>query len=298
MKKIIITGASGTVGEAVVEVLREKYQLILFDQQPHPRFPVEIIDISDEQMLKQKLPPADILIHLAAIPQEDHPMVILKNNIQGTLNIFEVAKSKNIKKIIFASSMMTYGGYDKGLKKPSQPLHPKFHNWPKTHYAVSKLYGENLGQVYATNHNISVICIRLGWYPRIPTNSEQIERGSQALISVEDCKRLFQACVSVEDISFAVVNGFSQGAKDYYNLRLTRKILGFYPQDNLRETVRQHLIRLNLDPESVKIPSAASRFFMNQFIIPAKKLLNLTKDYKKSIKKFINAIKLSVKFID
>jgi uronate dehydrogenase len=257
MKKVIITGASGTIGEVVVGALREDHQLILFDQKPHPQFPVEIVDLSDWEAVKFKIPSADAIVHLAAIPYEDDAQKILKNNIQTTLNIFEAARINNIKKVIFASSEMTYWGYLNSDLKPRQPLHPNLHTWPRTHYAVSKIYGENLGKVYAANFNISVICLRLGWFPRIPTQPKHLANNLPILLSLEDCKRLFQKCVSVDGIDFVVVNGFSQAAKEYYDLDYTQEALGFYPQDNLAETVRQHSIRLGFAPESLTILAAA-----------------------------------------
>ncbi|MDX2254936.1 MAG: NAD(P)-dependent oxidoreductase [Pseudanabaenaceae cyanobacterium bins.39] len=245
IKSVVITGASGTVGETVVDSLREHYELTLFDIKPHPRFPVKLVDLANWHEVYNNLPEADAIIHLAAIPQEDSPEKILRSNIQATLNVFEGARIRGIQRVIFASSIMTYLGHHR-QSKPIQPLHPQFHTLPTTHYAVSKLYGEQLGQVYAHNFGLSVICIRLGWYPRIPTTQEHLDSQLPILISIQDCKRLFHACLAVETMEYAIVNGLSRGGKDYYDLDIGKELLGFYPNDDLEATAYQHRKRLGL----------------------------------------------------
>ncbi|NJL52873.1 MAG: NAD-dependent epimerase/dehydratase family protein [Hydrococcus sp. SU_1_0] len=78
MSKIIITGASGTVARPIIEVLQDKHELILFDRVTGFRSQIHKLDITNFKAVVKKIPPADILIHLAAIPLEDKPEVILK----------------------------------------------------------------------------------------------------------------------------------------------------------------------------------------------------------------------------
>lgn len=239
--RVIITGASGVVGEAVVDALEGRYELILLDRRPHDRYSVREIDITDWGSLYGAVPAADVLIHLAAIPMEAEPERIVRTNIQGTLNVFEVARIRNIRRIVFASTIMTYWGY--GGDRPAVPLQPSRHDWPTTHYAVSKLYGEQLGRIYSASHGISVICIRLGWYPRTPVDRNYFEQHIYNLISVGDCKRLFEHCVSVENVDYAVVNGCSLGGRHHYDLESAHESIGFYPVDSPEEAARQHTAR-------------------------------------------------------
>ena len=46
-KSIIITGAAGTIAEAVIESLRNKYKLLLCDLKPHKTLPTLLFDLRD-----------------------------------------------------------------------------------------------------------------------------------------------------------------------------------------------------------------------------------------------------------
>ncbi|NJL52874.1 MAG: hypothetical protein HC930_12870 [Hydrococcus sp. SU_1_0] len=134
---------------------------------------------------------------------------------------------------------MTYEGYQN--RSLDIPLHPQHHTSVTTHYAVSKLYGENLGQMYANVHNLSVICIRLGWYPRADAHEESIRDSSSLLLSKADCQQLFTRCVEASNVRYTVVNGLSQGSAKQYDLELGRKVLNFYPQDSKEKTLEEHI---------------------------------------------------------
>ena len=243
-KTIIITGASGTVAQPVIEVLQKKYSLRLFDRFSHRNHTIEKLDIRKERAVNRKIRDADTLIHLAAIPEEDEAAKILNSNIIGTLNVFRAAHANGINRIIFASSIMAYGTPE--TYPLDRPLHPLKHSHPTTHYATSKLYGENLAQMYSLVHGLSTICLRLGWYPRTGSPRDIIIRQSYMLLSPSDCKRLFLSCVEAPQVDHAVVNGLSRAGKDYFDLEPGRKLLNFDPQDEAQEAVAQHLQRLHL----------------------------------------------------
>jgi len=241
MKRIIITGAAGTVAQPVIEALKNKYELVLYDKNTRSLYDIQRLDVSDAKAVNRKLPEADVLIHLAATPREDDPHKIIQQNISGALHIFEAARQKGIKRVICTSSIMTYvGSYD----KTAQPLNPQAHTSPTTHYALSKLYMERLGQMYSSNYGLSVICIRLGWYPRVEDKEEWLADHPEQLLSTTDCRLLFVRCVEAPDVDYAIVNGVSLGGKDRFDLDIGWRAVGYYPQSTDAETQLNHVERI------------------------------------------------------
>ena len=69
-------------------------------------------DISDFNSIQESFKNQDVVIHLAADRRSYGEWdSVMKNNIEGTYNVFEAAKKNGIKRIIFASSNHATGGF-------------------------------------------------------------------------------------------------------------------------------------------------------------------------------------------
>jgi len=116
----------------------------------------------------------DVISHQAAQLEIfkclDDPVIDLKTNTIGTVNILELARLKKIKKVINASSACVYG---QALEIPQTESHPTNPNWP---YGASKLVAEHYGRIYMETYGIGVVNLRYGivygpreWYGRVLT---------------------------------------------------------------------------------------------------------------------------------
>ena len=83
----------------------------------------------------------------------------------------ECAASK-VKRVVFASSNHTQHGACIGdlnscetldRSKVTEPLKLTDVAIPDTFYAVSKLFGEDLGKLFALQHDIEFVAMRIGW---------------------------------------------------------------------------------------------------------------------------------------
>lgn len=127
MKNILITGGTGSFGQAFVKFLLSKYKekikrIVVFSRDefkqfhmslkfPKSKFPQMryfLGDIRDQSRLERALENIDCVVHAAALKQistaEYNPIEFIKTNIIGAQNVVEASINKNIKKIIALST--------------------------------------------------------------------------------------------------------------------------------------------------------------------------------------------------
>src|SRR5687768_15069310 len=110
-QRIVITGAAGNVGRTVTEALDGRHSLTLMDWKARTDREVIRVNLGDFAAVLDRMPEADTVIHLGANAGEAEWQDILTNNIIATYNVFEVARRKGAKRIVFTSTVMTYDGF-------------------------------------------------------------------------------------------------------------------------------------------------------------------------------------------
>ena len=157
--RICITGGSGFIGTHIANVLKSKYEVVIFDRLKPKIEDIEFIkgNIIDDSIQKA-FEDCDVVIHLAAavgvkITEED-PILTLNTNILGTKNVLEACKSNNVKKIILASSSEVYG---EPLKIPIEESDPAI---PITSYGISKIAAEEYVKAYAVSFGLKYTILR------------------------------------------------------------------------------------------------------------------------------------------
>jgi UDP-glucuronate 4-epimerase len=178
MKKILVTGAAGFIGSHTVEALLELgHQVTGIDNfDPYyprhnkeknieialsnPNFNFHELDILDKNLVNLIMEDFDIIIHLAAKAgvrnSIENPDAYFETNVNGTLNLLEFARIKEIPKFIFSSSSSVYGINDE------IPWSEEINELrPISPYASSKIAAEVVGNTYAEIYNIQFIGLRL-----------------------------------------------------------------------------------------------------------------------------------------
>jgi len=165
-KVIMITGAAGEIGQALIASLasRSDYPLLTLDLQPLPdklaRYALHIQgDILDEALLSRLVSEYEIdtIYHLAALLStraEFTPEAAHRVNVEGTLALLKLASEQSewrgqAVKFIFPSSIAVYGLPDLETKKAYARVREWEWNYPRTMYGCNKLYCEQLGIYYS-----------------------------------------------------------------------------------------------------------------------------------------------------
>ena len=120
---IMVTGGTGFIGQRIVRKLVERgEEVVCFDLAP-PRANMELLldrikvyrgDMLQVPHLLEAINTHQVhkIIHMAALlppDTEDRPHFGMQVNIQGTNNVFEVARWPGIQRVVYASSIAVYG---------------------------------------------------------------------------------------------------------------------------------------------------------------------------------------------
>lgn len=142
--KILVTGGIGYIGShTCVELLKQGMEVVVFDNLYNAKIDVvdKIKEITGKEITfyqadmrdKESMRPIfeenkiDAVIHFAGLKavgeSVEKPLLYYQNNITGTLNLCELMKEYDCKKMIFSSSATVYGAPKTVPIKEDFPLH-------------------------------------------------------------------------------------------------------------------------------------------------------------------------------
>ncbi|MHA2357500.1 MAG: SDR family NAD(P)-dependent oxidoreductase, partial [Candidatus Heimdallarchaeaceae archaeon] len=174
-KSILVTGGCGFIGSHLVDSLIEEGNYITVIDDLSARTNLQYLqlhldnktaefykyDIRNYEKLRSLEREFDCIFHLAAQPDVrvsvEQPRLDFDVNINGTFNILELMREKEIPQLIFASSLGTvYGEPD---------IFPTPENYrlnPISNYGAAKAAAEMYCSSYSYLYDIDIVALRLG----------------------------------------------------------------------------------------------------------------------------------------
>lgn len=139
--KILITGGSGSFGQAFVErLVKDNHErIVVFSRGEHAQADMArrfnhdstryfIGDVRDRDRLRRAMDGIEVVVHAAALKRIEvgqyNPLEVKKTNIDGAVNVIEAATDAGVKKVVALSTDKAY-----------QPVSP---------YGTSKAFAESL----------------------------------------------------------------------------------------------------------------------------------------------------------
>jgi len=222
---VLITGGTGNLGSRlVIPMVQRGNKVAVFDTRPQPHFDsaefrsVDVIlgDLADRNAVLQAILSHKIeaIFHLGAMlssDAEEDPYRAWGVNMDGMVNVLDAARMGGTQKVIFSSTIATYGVH---LEDPLRDDSPQ---WPLSLYGVTKVAGERLGVYYQHRFGLDFRAIRL---PVVVA-----ARGSGGGASAY-CSAVFEGCVF-------------KGNYDFY-VRPTTRAPMLYVADAVRGLVALH----------------------------------------------------------
>ena len=233
-KKVLITGAAGRIGQVLRAGLEERYDLrVLYNRTVLPQQGAEevmVADITDLVRMEEAVDGCDAVIHMAGNPSVQASFEDChRQNSLGTYNLYEACVRRGCGRVVFASTNHVTGEYEKRgvYTTPDMPVRPD------SFYGASKAHGEALGRYYADNHDLAVICLRIGSFQ---PDESVIHRKSDRILSTwlshRDCVQLCWRGIEATDVKFGIYYGISGNTRAYWDLANARSELGYAPEDD------------------------------------------------------------------
>lgn len=177
-----ITGATGFIGKHLTEKLKSDFNVFCLSKKKieDKKIKVTIGDITDKG--SYEVPDDCYVFHLASRIRSVSRQEYFRVNYEGTKNLLEACKRKNVKKFVYFSSADVFGEVNKF------PLTEETPCYPITDYAKSKLQSEKIvleynryfptvvlrpPAVYGPGNNTGQLSSRIfqqvkrGWFPII-----------------------------------------------------------------------------------------------------------------------------------
>lgn len=177
---ILVTGAAGFIGFHVAKALLERDDTVVGYDNMNDYYDVKLKedrlaqldgnknftfyreDLADYDVLKKVFEShaIDRVCHMAAQAgvrySLEHPFAYQKSNLEGFLNLIELAKDHKVKNFVYASSSSVYGGNE---KKPFSVEDRVDH--PVSLYAATKKSNELMAHVYSHLYDLPCTGLRL-----------------------------------------------------------------------------------------------------------------------------------------
>ncbi len=237
LRKILVTGSSGRIGQAFFTAYQERYEFVLTDMKkptqpvsgPHRFVQSDLSDVNAADALCQGV---DAVVHLAGVPDPDAEFDdVLPANILATTYLIEAARKAKVSRFVFASSAQTIEGYP-----VDRQIVPGMAVAPANLYGVSKCYGEALCSLYATRHGMSCVSLRIGAFERADGPPLETKRDLSAWLSHRDATHLIDRAIQAEIKGSFIAHGISNNRFKRLDLTETCNVLGYAPQDDAFST--------------------------------------------------------------
>ena len=160
MTSILITGATGFIGEKIFNFLKSKgfvvYGTSMIEESNPDIFKVDITKSTDLKKIPKNI---DIILHLAAVREvfgsdAENEKMCLKVNVEGSRNVAKFAAERGATHFIYISSSTIYDKSKREIKEDDLIK-------PKTHYGHSKYLGEVYCQKVCAKSGVHITILRL-----------------------------------------------------------------------------------------------------------------------------------------
>jgi UDP-glucose 4-epimerase len=176
--RILITGSSGHLGEALVRVLRTSgHDVIGLDLLPSAWTDV-VASISDAAAVRDCMQGVQAVIHTATLHKPHvatHPkQAFIDVNVCGTLVLLEQAVAAGVDRFVYTSTTSTFGrALVPAADQPAAWITESVRTRPKNIYGSTKVAAEDLCELISFEHGLACVVLRTSrFFPEADDHDE------------------------------------------------------------------------------------------------------------------------------
>ncbi len=225
--RLLLTGAGGNLGQelrprlkAYCDVLRVSHRRDLGPAAAGEE--VQIAALEDAEQMMSLLEGVSAVVHMGGVSTEQPWAPILAGNIVGMVNLYEAARLKGVKRIVFASSNHVTGFY-----RQDEVVNTRMPPKPDGFYGLSKAFGEDLAQMYWDRWGIETVSLRIGSSFTEPRDRRMLA----TYLSYDDLERLVVAALTAPIVGHSIIYGMSDNQTTWWDNTHAQHI-GYRPKDS------------------------------------------------------------------
>ncbi len=254
--RALITGAAGLVASKIVDKLADHYELVLTDLKGEEGSTIEPLDLLDYDGVEQAMAGIDVVLHLAIAKASDLGALndiefadeTIRANIIATQHVLEAAAVTGVSRVLLVTSQMASVGW------PFRPrvgtdLAPR----PADLYGATKLFCEQLGELYARTRQLPVACLRVGGPWPCGTAAFDVRKmksrsARSVLVHFDDIYRCIECALSARNVLYSVTDCLS--CTDLNGKVTPPNLIGFEPSWYFDENGARELESAHTGPSS------------------------------------------------
>jgi UDP-glucose 4-epimerase len=176
--KILVTGSSGHLGEALIRTLKATNREVVGLDIVPSAFTEKIGSITERDDVRSAVKGIDAILHTATL-HKPHVAThsrqdFVDTNITGTLNLLEEAVSAGVQSFIFTSTTSTFGdALVPSAESPAAWITEDTVPIPKNIYGVTKTAAEALCELFYRNNGLPCLILRTSrFFPEVDDRKE------------------------------------------------------------------------------------------------------------------------------
>jgi nucleoside-diphosphate-sugar epimerase len=248
--KVLVTGSSGHLGEALVRTLRGSgHEVVGLDVTASP-FTSHVGSIADRGCVRQCLRGVDTVLHTATL-HKPHLVThsrqdFVDTNVTGTLTLLEESTSAGVASFIFTSTTSVFGG---ALRPPAGApaawVTEEVRPVPRNVYGVTKAAAEDLCELFHRDHGLACLVLRTSrFFPEEDDNPATRQAYADDNVKVNE---LLHRRVDLEDVVAAHLLAVEKAPSIGFGRYIISATTPFQPDDlldlrvNAPEVVRRRV---------------------------------------------------------
>jgi UDP-glucose 4-epimerase len=163
--KLLVTGSSGHLGEALVRVLRDRGDDVVGLDVLESPYTSIVGSVADRDLVRRAVAGVDAVLHVATLHKPhvgSHSRAeFVETNITGTLNLLEEAVDAGVARFVFTSTTSAFGrALAPGGQAPAAWITEEVPPLPRNIYGATKRAAEDLCELASRGNGLPCVILR------------------------------------------------------------------------------------------------------------------------------------------